>query len=196
MCIRDRSPVNEFAALGADVAAVQFDAAQRLLPADRLRAHLERAIVMLVNDMGVDVHAALTDRYVEHMLPFVAGLGPRKAAALVHLIRTRLDGVVVSREQLVREGLLPFVVWNNAASFLRIDQDVAAGVLESTAQPDVLDATRIHPEDYDFPRQMARDALNKHEEDLEGEHPSVACAEIMQDVHLSLIHISEPTRPY
>lgn len=178
-----QSPVNEFAALGADVAAVQFDAAQRLLPADRLRAHLERAIVMLVNDMGVDVHAALTDRYVEHMLPFVAGLGPRKAAALVHLIRTRLDGVVVSREQLVREGLLPFVVWNNAASFLRIDQDVAAGVLESTAQPDVLDATRIHPEDYDFPRQMARDALNKHEEDLEGEHPSVACAEIMQDVH-------------
>ncbi|KAL4401577.1 Transcription elongation factor Spt6 [Malassezia pachydermatis] len=179
-----QSPVNEFAALGADVTAVQFDPAQRLLPTDRLRSHLERAIVMLVNDIGVDLHAALTDSYTQCLLPFVAGLGPRKAHALVHAIQTRLDGVVINREVLVRRGILPFVVWNNAISFLRIDQDAATDMLlEEEAQPDVLDTTRIHPEDYDFPRQMARDALNKHEEDLEGEHPSVACAEIMQDAH-------------
>ncbi|WFD25267.1 Transcription elongation factor spt6 [Malassezia nana] len=178
-----QSPVNEFAALGADVVAVQFDPAQRLLPVDRLRMHLERALVLLVNDIGVDLQVALTDAYVGAMLPFVAGLGPRKAHALLHAIRTQLDGVVVNREVLVRRGLLPFHVWNNAASFLRIDQEAANDALDEEAQPDVLDTTRIHPEDYDFPRQMARDALNKHEEDLEGEHPSVACLEIMQDPH-------------
>ena len=180
-----QSPVNEFAALGADVTAVQFDPAQRLLPADRLRASLERAIVMLVNDIGLDLQTALTNTYVQHMLPFIAGLGPRKAQALLNGIRTRLDGIVVNREVLVRRGILTFVVWNNAASFLRIDQDAAADAADEEAQPDVLDATRIHPEDYDFPRQMARDALNKHEEDLEGEHPSVACAEIMEDARPS-----------
>ena len=178
-----QSPVNEFAALDADMVAVQFDPAQRLLPADRLRTHLERAIVLLVNDIGVDIQAALTDTYVGAMLPFVAGLGPRKAHALLHAIRTQLDGVVVNREVLVRRGLLPFHVWNNAVSFLRIDQEAATDALDEEAQPDVLDSTRIHPEDYDFPRQMARDALNKHEEDLEGEHPSVACLEIMHDAH-------------
>ena len=180
-----QSPVNEFAALGADLTAVQFDPAQRLLPTERLRVCLERAIVMLVNDIGLDLQIALTNTYVQHMLPFIAGLGPRKAQALLNAIRTRLDGIVVNREVLVRRGLLSFVVWNNAISFLRIDQDAAADALDDEAQPDVLDTTRIHPEDYDFPRQIARDALNKHEEDLEGEHPSLACAEIMEDARPS-----------
>ncbi|WFD29634.1 Transcription elongation factor spt6 [Malassezia sp. CBS 17886] len=185
-----QSPVNEFAALGEDLAAVQFDPAQRRLPADRLRVHLERAVVMLVNDIGVDINAAVTSPYTQHMLPFVAGLGPRKATALVQAVRARCGGAVGNREQLVRRGLLTFCVWNNCVSFLRIEQDAALDVLEDDAAadggnvaPDVLDTTRIHPEDYDFPRQMARDALNKHEEDLEGEHASVACAEIMRDAH-------------
>ncbi|WFD46303.1 Transcription elongation factor spt6 [Malassezia furfur] len=177
-----QSPVNEFAALGTDLSAVQFDPAQRLLPSDRLRTHLERAIVMLVNDIGVDVNEAVVNPYVQHMLPYVAGLGPRKAHALVHAIRTKLEGNVVSRAGMLQHGILSFNVWNNYASFLRLEPD-AAGEALAEEQSDVLDTTRIHPEDYDFPRQMARDALNKHEEDLEGENPSLACAEIMQDPH-------------
>ena len=177
-----QSPVNEFAALGADLPAVQFDPAQRLLPPERLRAHMERAIVMLVNDIGVDIHAALSEAYTQHMLQFVAGLGPRKAAALVRAITSKLEGRVVNREVLVRQGLLTFCVWTNAISFLRIEPDALLEPSEEAAV-DVLDSTRIHPEDYDFPRQMARDALNKHLEDLEGEHPSLACREIMDDPH-------------
>ncbi|WFD07743.1 Transcription elongation factor spt6 [Malassezia vespertilionis] len=176
-----QSPVNEFAALGADLIAVQFDPAQRLLPSERLRMHMERAIVMAVNDVGVDINDAVNNSYIQHMLPYVAGLGHRKAQALVQAIRAKLQGHVVSRVCLAKHGVLSFAVWNNAASFLRIEQDRAIEARDD--QPDVLDATRIHPEDYDFPRQMARDALNKHVEDLEGEHPSVACEEIMQHAH-------------
>ncbi|WFC97997.1 Transcription elongation factor spt6 [Malassezia yamatoensis] len=177
-----QSPVNEYAALGNDLSAVQFDPAQRLVPSDRLRMHLERAIVMLVNDIGVDVNAAVTNPYVQKMLPYVAGLGPRKAHAFVHAIRTKLQGSVVSRAEMLKQGILSFNVWNNYASFLRLDMDAPSEGL-TDEQADVLDSTRIHPEDYDFPRQMARDALNKHEEDLEGENPSLACQEIMQDPH-------------
>ena len=143
---------------------------------------MERAIVMLVNDIGVDIHAALSEAYTQHMLQFVAGLGPRKAAALVRAITSKLEGRVVNREVLVRQGLLTFCVWTNAISFLRIEPDALLEPSEEAAV-DVLDSTRIHPEDYDFPRQMARDALNKHLEDLEGEHPSLACREIMDDPH-------------
>ncbi|WFD35619.1 Transcription elongation factor spt6 [Malassezia cuniculi] len=176
-----QSPVNEFAALGDDLVAIQFDPAQRLLPADRLRSHLERAIVLLVNDIGVDLNAAVAQPYAQHMLQYVAGLGPRKALALVRAIAAKLEGHVASREALVRHGLLTFCVWTNCVAFLRIEPSETETMDEEAH--DVLDETRIHPEDYDYPRQMARDALSKHEEDLEGEHPSLACREIMEDAH-------------
>lgn len=175
-----QSPVNEFAALGDDLVAIQLDPAQRLLPVERLRTHLERAIVLLVNDIGVDLNDAVAQPYTQHLLQYVAGLGPRKALALVNAISAKLEGHVASREALVRHGLLTFCVWTNCVAFLRIEQSETETPEEVH---DVLDETRIHPEDYDYPRQMARDALNKHEEDLEGEHPSVACREIMEDAH-------------
>lgn len=176
-----QSPVNEFAALGDDLVAVQFDPAQRLLPADRLRTHLERAIVLLVNDIGVDLNEAAAQPYIQHLLQFVAGLGPRKALALVRAVTAKLEGHVASREALVRHGILTFCVWTNCVAFLRIEPSETETLDEDVH--DVLDETRIHPEDYDYPRQMARDALNKHLEDLEGEHPSLACREIMEDPH-------------
>ena len=175
-----QSPVNEFAALGSDLTAVILDPNQRLLPQDRLRLHLERCIGAVVNDNGVDINAAMTSTYLQTMLPFVAGLGPRKAHALVNAISTKLEGTLINRTLLISRNILTFQVFQNCASFLRIEQDMLLEADEDDV-PDVLDSTRIHPEDYDFPRKMAADALNKHEEDLEGEHPSLPCKELMED---------------
>ncbi|PWZ02826.1 transcription elongation factor SPT6 [Testicularia cyperi] len=175
-----QSPVNEFAALGPnDLTAVILDSDQRLLPQDRLKLCFERAIGTAVNDVGVEINQAITDSYYQTMLPFVAGLGPRKAHALVHAITTKLEGTLINRSLLITRSILPFGVFTNCASFLRIEQDM---LLEADGEevPDVLDSTRIHPEDYDFPRKMAADALNKHEEDLEGEHPSMPCKDLME----------------
>lgn len=175
-----QSPVNEFAALGSDLTAVILDPNQRLLPQDRLRLHFERCIGAVVNENGVEINQAMTSTYLQTMLPFVAGLGPRKAHALVNAISTKLEGTLINRTLLISRNILTFQVFQNCASFLRIEQDMLLEADEDDV-PDVLDSTRIHPEDYDFPRKMAADALNKHEEDLEGEHPSLPCKELMED---------------
>ncbi len=144
-----QSPVNEFAALGNDLTAVILDPNQRLLPQDRLRLHFERCISAVVNDIGVEINQAMTSTYLQAMLPFVAGLGPRKAHALVNAISTKLEGTLINRTLLISRSILTFQVFQNCASFLRIEQDMLLEADEDDV-PDVLDSTRIHPEDYDF----------------------------------------------
>ncbi|EPQ32196.1 uncharacterized protein PFL1_00393 [Pseudozyma flocculosa PF-1] len=175
-----QSPVNEFAALGPDLTAVILDPHQRLLPQDRLRLHFERAISSVVNEVGVEINQSMSSPYLQTMLQYVAGLGPRKAHALTSAISTKLEGTLINREVLIKRDIVTFHVWTNCVSFLRIDQDMLLEADDDDV-PDALDCTRIHPEDYDFPRKMAADALNKHEEDLEGEHFSMPCRELMED---------------
>lgn len=40
----------------------------------------------MTNRVGVDINRAVTDAYYQHLLPFVCGLGPRKAQVLVKKI--------------------------------------------------------------------------------------------------------------
>jgi transcription elongation factor SPT6 len=100
-----QSPLNEYAALGPDITAISFHEDQQLvrpqtclqchrvftycsnqLPSDKLLTALERSLVSIVNDVGVDVNRAVTEPYYRHLLPFVAGLGPRKAQAVLKKI--------------------------------------------------------------------------------------------------------------
>lgn len=43
-------------------------------------------MVDTVNKVGVDINRAVTDAYYQNLLPFVSGLGPRKAQVLVKKI--------------------------------------------------------------------------------------------------------------
>jgi transcription elongation factor SPT6 len=76
-------------------------------------------------------------------------------------------------------------VWVNASAFLRIRQDDLAADLgrdtEADEDPDVLDDTRIHPEDYDVARKMAADAMEYDEEDLVEGVPSKAVVDLLED---------------
>jgi len=56
------------------------------LPPDKLLTALERSLVSIVNEVGVDVNKVITDPYHRHLLQFVAGLGPRKAQAILKKI--------------------------------------------------------------------------------------------------------------
>ena len=77
-------------------------------------------------------------------------------------------------------------IWLNAAGFLRIPYDLEyrapkqRGVGNSDI-PDPLDATRIHPGDYELARKMAADALDVDEEDYEDEHPSTVVTMFMKN---------------
>lgn len=163
-----QNPMKEYAALGNDITSITFDPSQSLVPQDKLHKFLETAMVDMVNLVGVDIMDAVGDTYTANLLPYVCGLGPRKAAAMLQAIN-RNGGTVNTRDELVGDpdaGKLQAVgpkVWANCASFLYIDFDA----IEPTS--DYLDNTRVHPEDYDLGRKMAADALELDEEDIKAE---------------------------
>ncbi|EIN07299.1 transcription elongation factor Spt6 [Punctularia strigosozonata HHB-11173 SS5] len=183
-----QSPLNEYAALGRDLTAISLDEQmqyQHLIPKEKLLTALEHALVDIVNKVGVDINRAVIDSYYQHLLPYVCGLGPRKAQVLVKKIAA-LGGNVVNREQFVKAGLLTRNVFVNAVAFLRITADTDSKPSKNRHNEDAdvadpLDNTRIHPEDYDLARKMAIDALELDEEDIEGEHASHTVSLIMQD---------------
>jgi transcription elongation factor SPT6 len=163
-----QNPMKEYAALGKDIVSLSFHPCQQLLPEDKLRKQLDTAMVDMVNLCGVDINEAIGDSYTATLLPFVCGLGPRKATAVLKTINQN-GGLVNTRDELVGDpdsGKLPVVgprVWNNCASFLSIEYD------SSTPTSDYLDNTRVHPEDYELGRKMAADALELDEEDVKAE---------------------------
>lgn len=163
-----QNPMKEYAALGKDVQSLLFHACQHLLPAEKLSRALETAMVDMVNLCGVNINEVINDAYAANLLPYVSGLGPRKASAVIKGINAN-GGVVNSRDELVGDpdsGKLAVVgprVWNNCASFLYIEYD------SSNPSSDPLDNTRVHPEDYELGRKMAADALELDEEDVKAE---------------------------
>jgi transcription elongation factor SPT6 len=82
-----QNPLSEYASLGSNITAITFEEEfQQLIPTEKLLTSLERVLVDCVNRIGVDINRAVTDPYYQHLLPFVCGLGPRKAQALVKKI--------------------------------------------------------------------------------------------------------------
>ncbi|KAI0849321.1 transcription elongation factor Spt6 [Daldinia vernicosa] len=163
-----QNPMKEYAALGKDITSLLFNPCQHLLPQEKLLKHLETSMVDMVNLCGVDINEAVSDAYTANLLPYIAGLGPRKATSVIKAINTN-GGVVNSRDELVGDpdnNKLPVVgprVWNNCASFLYIEYDAT----NPSSEP--LDNTRVHPEDYELGRKMAADALELDEEDVKAE---------------------------
>ncbi|ORY86367.1 SH2 domain-domain-containing protein [Protomyces lactucae-debilis] len=163
-----QSPLHEYVALGRDLLALNLHPQQSLLPEDKLWASLETAIVDVVNIVGVDVNKAQLSSYEENLLPYVSGLGPRKADSLMRRLAQQ-GGHLKNRTQLLKTANLPKNVFVNCASFLKIPFDTAefeAARTEEQQEMDILDSTRIHPEDYELANKMAMDAQDLDEEDL------------------------------
>jgi transcription elongation factor SPT6 len=163
-----QNPLKEYASLGEDIISLSFHHCQHLVPEEKLRKQLETAMVDMVNLCGVDINEAVSDTYTANLLPYICGLGPRKATSVIKAINVN-GGVVNTRDELVGDpdsGKLPVVgplVWNNCASFLSIEYD------PTMPTSDYLDNTRVHPEDYELGRKMAADALELDEEDVKAE---------------------------
>ncbi|KAK3679052.1 Transcription elongation factor spt6 [Recurvomyces mirabilis] len=166
-----QDPLKEYAALGSGITSISFDPSQKLIPEDKLLRALNTAIQDMVNLVGVDINAAVSDEYTANLLQHVCGLGPRKAKHMVNVIRQN-GSEVVSRADLVgdvdrnlRQAVGP-IVWTNCASSIFIHY---GDVEQEGPEADPLDNTRIHPEDYDLARKIAADALELDEEDVKAE---------------------------
>lgn len=157
-----QAPLLEYAALGKEISAIPIHPFQYLLSEEMFQQAIETVFVDYVNLIGVDINEAIRNTYVSNTLQYVAGLGPRKASGILQGIQSH-GGTLTNRTQLILEHITTKVIFTNCASFLRIPYD-SRGI--RSEESEVLDATRIHPEDYEIGRKMAADALELDEEDL------------------------------
>lgn len=158
-----QSPLLEYISLKDDILSLVFYEHQKYLSNDVVKDVLETAFVDIVNMVGVEINEALQDAYVAQMLQYVAGLGPRKASGLLRNINAKL-GTLTTRSDLIENELTTANIFFNCSSFLNIPYD--EGVSMRDLSIELLDATRIHPEDYSLARKMAADALDLDEEDM------------------------------
>jgi transcription elongation factor SPT6 len=166
-----QNPLAEYASLGKDIVSLPFIPNQTLVPQEKLYDRLETAMVDMVNLVGIDLPESYDDKYLAKLLPYVCGLGPRKADRLIKAIQANGDeilsrfdllGVSENSSRELKAAMGP-KVHQNCASFLFIPYD------SSEESSDYLDFTRVHPEDYDLARKMVADALNMDEEDVKAE---------------------------
>ena len=81
-----QDPMKEYAALGRDIISVPFHPNQYLVPGDKLVKQLESAMVDMVNLCGVNLMTSASNPYVATLLPYICGLGPRKAGSLIDAV--------------------------------------------------------------------------------------------------------------
>lgn len=181
-----QSPLHEYASLGKDLLAITFDTWQKFVPEEKLMDRLERALINVVNATGVDINDAIQKQYRSSVLQYVCGLGSRKVTSIVKRINS-YGGHLATRAELITRGIITSTVFVNCASFIRIPQDDVQVARRDDIEPDVLDDTRIHPEDYELARKMAADALELDEEDLQDYHnKSDVVKQLMKDEGVGL----------
>lgn len=86
-----QSPMKEYAALGRDIVSISFHPSQQLVPQEKILKQLETAMVDMVNLCGVDINEAVGDIYTANLLPYVCGLGPRKATSVLKAINANVS---------------------------------------------------------------------------------------------------------
>ncbi|KAI8609210.1 SH2 domain-containing protein [Chytriomyces sp. MP71] len=157
-----------------EIKLVRVHPLQNLLPEEKLKAAFERAFLNVVGLSGVDINDAAAFPHRAGTLQFVSGLGPRKAAFVLQRIN-KTGGKLESRDGLVFKKIFARVIFINAASFIRIHRKHFE---RDESVLDVLDNTRVHPEDYEIARKMAAGAMDI---DDYAEDPSGHVAELMYD---------------
>lgn len=154
-----QNPLLEYISLGETVTSIQIHKHQNLLPEFKLREAIDSILVDITCLVGIKINEAVRSTYLAQSLQYIAGLGPRKASSLIKGIESS-GGALIRRDDLILKQLISKNVFMNCAPFIEIpiperyDKDV-----------EPLDATRIHPEDYDLARKMASDALDLEDED-------------------------------
>jgi transcription elongation factor SPT6 len=189
-----QNPLAEYASLGKDIVSIPFVENQTLIPQDKLLERLENAMVDMVNLVGIELQDSYDDPYLKKLIPYICGLGPRKADRLIKAIQANGDEILSRFDLLgvsemdnrdLKAAMGP-KVFQNCASFLYLTYDAT----EETS--DYLDNTRIHPEDYDLARKMVADALNMDEEDIKAEvddgGPSAVIRRMVREEQTDQIH--------
>jgi transcription elongation factor SPT6 len=165
-----QNPLLEYISLSDSITSIQIHKHQSLLPEHKLREAIDSIFVDIQCLVGIKINDAIRSNHYAQALPYIAGLGPRKSNNLIKGIEAN-GGALIRRDDLILKKFVTKNVFMNCAPFIEIpvpdryDKDI-----------ELLDATRIHPEDYDLARKMASDALDLEEEDraeVESDHGGI-----------------------
>ena len=160
-------PLSEIAGLFTQhdyILGLDLHPLRKLVNQPALKRRLETAFIRVVSEVGVDLNRILEHSWMQSTLQFVAGLGPRKAAALLEGLMRTSDSPVESRNQLkdsaensqLRNGeYLGPVVWDNAAAFLKVASTYSRYIRDWNP----LDGTRIHPVAYAIAKKIGDDLV-------------------------------------
>ena len=173
--VRDPPGVIAQLASGGEARSMTLSPLQDSLTEEEKASVFQRTLVDVVNQVGVDLNAAVAHPWRQFALRYVCGLGPRKAGALVAAVRAGDGGAVESRAELLRVERARDANANDSddddAAAARnplgpvVFRNAAASLLVAEAE-DPLDATRVHPEDYARCLEIVANALEYDFEQL------------------------------
>uniref|UniRef100_A0A8D8RJL4 Transcription elongation factor SPT6 n=1 Tax=Cacopsylla melanoneura TaxID=428564 RepID=A0A8D8RJL4_9HEMI len=173
---RLQDPLMEFSQLCTsddEIMCLRYHPLQDNVSKEELLDVITLEFVNRTNEVGVDLNEIVQNPYTSNLVQFICGLGPRKGAALVKLMKQtnlRLE----NRTLLVTKCHMGPKVFINCAGFIKIDTDSLGS---TDAYVEVLDGSRVHPETYEWARKMAVDALEYDDEDT---NPAGALEEILK----------------
>eukprot|EP01027_Heterolobosea_sp_BB2_P000897 GEZU01001346.1.p1 GENE.GEZU01001346.1~~GEZU01001346.1.p1 ORF type:complete len:821 (-),score=229.51 GEZU01001346.1:22-2382(-) len=157
---RLQDPLAEIAGLADekdDITSLKFHKYQDVVPKDSFREALERALVYVSNRVGADINKMVLHKHLASTLKFISGLGPRKANYFLQRVSSLEGATLKCRRDLVEEDIVGKNIFINCAGFIRIKEND----LITSADFDVLEDTRIHPESYQLALKMSADALEE-----------------------------------
>lgn len=173
-------PVAVLAALcgrSREVLSLNLHSMQSMIPQDERMSAAERAVCTAAAHIGIDINAATLSAWQLHLVQFLPGLGPRKAAALLRAI-ARGGGHVESRQQLVQQALRTSKnVYKNVAPYLRVR---ASSKATTNLELNLLDDTRVHPESYQLAVAMAQSATGAEDEEVALENAFASPEDVAQ----------------
>ncbi|EFX64484.1 hypothetical protein DAPPUDRAFT_266300 [Daphnia pulex] len=150
-----------------EIVNVKWHPMQDHVPRKQLLERLHMELVNETNQVGVDVNRAINHPRTAHLIQFICGLGPRKADDLINTLKKNHQKLK-DRNELSSVCHMGPKVLINCAGFIKIvSNSPDDGAEPSFEGLEPLDGSRVHPENYDWARQMAVAALKHHGEDAD-----------------------------
>lgn len=140
---------------GKEVLSLTLHSMQSFLAPDEVYETIERVMITVTNQVGIDVNLAASHDWLFAPLQFASGLGPRKASSILRSIQGA--GRVSSRRELLALRLMGRKTFINSAGCIRVRGTGQASTGNQIMDP--LDDSRIHPESYELAKRMAEDAF-------------------------------------
>lgn len=174
---RLQDPLIEYSQLCSpdeEILCLRYHPLQEQLTKEVLLEAIYTEFINRTNEVGIDINLAVQNSLTLNLVQFICGLGPRKGAALIKILKQN-NQRLENRTQLVTICHMGPKGFINCSGFIKIDTNSLGDSTE--AYVEVLDGSRVHPETYEWARKMAVDALEYDDEDA---NPAGALEEILE----------------